>query len=137
MKFIPDDEQRAELVLQTILGEKICGKKNNLVELHKFPTVSSEVETGVPLTEAPGACTEWDSSHFVKVVDFTSPLNQVTHSIPRRNSLTFLLLSRPMATKKRWDFPNPETAADFINDVLCQMFYDDDPHAEVYDRTGR
>lgn len=141
-KFLPDDEERVEIVLRAIMGENqppSHSKAPATVHLN-YPTVSSADETGVPLAEAPGAQPSWDEDRFLRVPDLVSkfpPEKQIIQSIVRRPSITFLLLSRPQHSKKRWEIPNFETAADFLNDAICSMYNIDAPFSEAYDRTGR
>ena len=139
-KFIPDDDERVELVLHSIHGEPgPIGLRQKSVVSHNFPTVFSADVTGVPTDQAPGAHAVGDNESFITVADFAHkfPDIAILHSVPKKTSVTFLVLYRPMNSRKRWLVPNFETAADFINDSLCQMYHSDAPFADVYDRSGK
>ena len=130
------------MVLQKIHGDTPRAlKQDPLVTIHNLPTIYSAVETGVPAENAPGACSTWDSERFLNVLELASawpPESEISHPIPRRDTLPFLLLSRPMGpTRRRWDVPNLDIAADFINDTICTLFGDDYPYADGYERTGK
>ena len=141
-KFVPDTDEKVDLVIQTILGENE-GREKRLapsLTLHTLPTVHSSDVTGIEPAAAPGARPMEDDDKFITVVDFTSkypPERQVLHSVPKKTSIVFLLLSRPALSRKRWSFPNHETAADFINEVICTLYEDDYPYADAYDRSGK
>ena len=143
-QFLPDSPEKAELVLQTILGENDGRNKRiapSLV-LHTLPTIHSSEVTGIPAHEAPGAIplSGEDDGNFISVVDFTTAFpaeSQVRHTLPKKPSIPFLVLFRPRATRKRWDFPTFEMAADFTNEAICSMYKDDVPYADAFDRFGR
>lgn len=139
-KFCPEDEERVEIVLKTILGENM-GRECRMAPstlVHTLPQVHSSEVTGIPADQAPGARTEWDEEQFLTVPDFTTRFpDQVSVTIARKPSVAFLILSRQIGTRKRWGFPNYEAAADFVNDALSTMFHGDIPFADTYDRSGR
>ena len=141
-RFLPDTEEKADLVLQTILGENE-GKEKRVAPslvLHTLPAVRSVDVTGIDPSQAPGARPVGDEEQFITLVDFTSkypPETQVFHTIPRKKNIVFLLLFRPLATRKRWLIPSSETAADFISDTLSTLYQGDYPYAKAYERSGR
>ena len=145
IKFLPEDRERVEIVLQIILGEKDKsieqGKNGNSTIVHNFPTVFSESETNIPAVSAPGAKpTEDGDNDFISVMDFPSRYHSdeaIFHSVPKRTTITFLLMFRPRNSVSRWDIPDFESAADFVNDALCQMYHQDAPFVEAYERTGK
>lgn len=140
--FLPDTAEKAELVLQTVLGENE-GRDRCItpsVVLHTLQTVYSSEVTGIDALVAPGARPLSDDDKFMSVVDFTTtypPDRQTTHTIVRKPHAVFFILSHPRATRKRWDFPNFEMAAYFINDALCGMYHDDMPYVGAYERSGK
>ena len=142
-KFVPNNDEKVDIVLQVIHGERSerpVSPYTGSTKYHNLPTVFSAVETGIPVEDGPGARSEWDLEHFLPVVDFSAevvPRSQVIHSIPRRKSIPFILLFREARSRKRWAVPDAETAADFINDHICMMFGQDAPYAESYERTGK
>ena len=140
-RFLPDDEEKADLVIQKIMGEDgpQRARANPLMTPHNLPTIFSSDVTEVPLDKAPGAQTEWDSENFLTVSELPSrwESDPRLHPIPRKEAVSFLLISRPRHTRRRWEIPNPDISADFINDSICTMFGDDYPYAEAYDKTGK
>ena len=139
-QFIPDNPSKVEIVLRAIHGEQPSSTPQDRAVLHTFPTVFSEAETGIPAEQAPGSRPVWDLNKYVTVTDFKStfpPDQAVSHVVPRRPSIPFLLLFRPMNSRGRWEVPDFETAADFLNDVICNMYNQEAPFADTYDRTGK
>ena len=138
--FVPEDEDRVEIVLQTIMGENEGRNTKAAPSLivHSMQPVISAEETGIPLHQAPGARPAWDEDKFLTVADFISRFpDPINVTIARKPSVPFLILHRPLNSKKRWQVPNFEDSADFVNDALSSMFHQDLPYAETYERSGK
>ena len=124
-RFLPDDDLRIAVMLRKMVGdqETAAGCASTQQTVHDFPTVFSNDVTGIPLHEAPGSAALYDTNddaRFVVIVDFASverPETAVFHTIARRESITFVLVSRPESArgKKRWEIPALTECQDYVH----------------------
>ena len=146
-RFLPDDDLRIAVMLRKMVGnqETAAGCINTGITTHDFPTVFSSDVTGIPLQEAPGSAELYnmnDDARFVVIVDFATverPETAVYHTVTRRESITFILVSRPETAlgKKRWEVPTLTDCQDYINDTLSRLYNDDMLEAKAYLRSGK
>ena len=147
-RFIPEDGKRVDMVLKKIVGDRIgktsdAFRDNEQEEIHNLPTIYSNEVTGVPLQDAPGAATTVDDRKFLTLAEFASkraPLTQTFRSIPKKEIVPFVLIykdERKVLTEYRWENPDHQRSADFINEVLCSMYEKDDHCHYAYQRTGK
>ena len=148
-RFIPEDRNRVDMVLRKIVGDrqtKISDTFSNDThkeEIHDFPMVSSEEITGIPLKDAPGAITDVDNKKFITLTEFASlrpSIAQTFRSIPKKDAVPFVLIykdARKVLTDYRWENPDFQRAADFVNELLCAMYEIDDLCHTAYIRTGK
>ena len=145
-RFIPDDWKRIALLLRKMRGDdsvNMATEATSQLLLHNLPTVTSLKVTGVPLAEAPGADLEdMDDRRFITISDFAAvelPDISAYHTIPRRETITFLMVYRQAAArgKPSWEFPPIKMSQDFINDILSKMYAEDFDHVSTYVRAGK
>ena len=148
-RFIPDDDQRVAILLRKMKGDGPCRGDASLpssqVVLHQFPTIFSNDVTGIPLEEAPGASTLCATSdNFLILTDFASVEvadPPVYHTIPRRDSIVFILVHREVGKRGKiaWDVPTLLQCQDFTNAFISMVYEGDDLHqwSKAYVRSGR
>ena len=110
-KFIPEDDQRVDLVLQAIHGERRVKQKKtgNSTYVHNFPTVFSSEATGIEAAQGPGASPTWDETNFFSVVDFPSTYPPREGQDPlHHTAIIHHLLGSEQATQLQGEMECPE-----------------------------
>ena len=145
-RFLPDDDHRLAILIRKMRGDPPLAATDpaNKTIIHQFPTVFSDKITGVPLHDAPGAsvlCSTND--RFMTIADFaTVEIGDppVFHTIPRRDSIVFVLVNREEGKRGKlsWEIPTLPQCQDFTNAFISAIYGGDDiSWAGAYVRSGR
>ena len=140
-RFTPEDEFRVSLVLRKMIGDdnhsgsnnnNIFGSDGEKLIVHNYPRIRSQDVTGIPAEEAPGAdlLSPADDNRYATITDFATVEQQeptIYQTITKRDSITFLLLHRPITArgKCRWEIPTAGLSQDFLNYLLSRLYAED------------